>query len=106
MGYRLNVAKVYKVEYGMSGFNHQVDAVHKLLAVHCKKCFFNEDDTHIEVDCDEFLKLAVIVRSMSDDEFLEYGFDEWCPKEYVHDTLLRMYIEADNSNEYIHLFWF
>ena len=45
---------------------------------------------------------------MTDDEFSTYGFDgdRGYTKEYVHDTLLRMYLYADKDNEYIYLFWF
>ena len=106
MGYRLNVAKTYKVEFGMDGFNRQVDAVHKLLKDNCKECFFTEDETHIDVDKEEFLELAVSVNRMSEDEFKVYGFDDYYTRAVVHDILLRMYLDADKEEENIHLFWF
>ena len=108
MGYRMQAAKTYKVEYGNYGcFNHQSEQVERLLNNIAPDTFWcNSDGSYMELERYELLAAADKVESMSDEEFAEYRFEEWCTKEYVAKSLRILAEQADPDDSVVHLFWF
>ena len=108
MGYRMQAAKTYKVEYGNYGcFNHQSEQVELLLNNIAPDTFWcNSDGSYMELERDELLAAADKVESMSDDKFAKYRFEEWCTKEYVAKSLRILAEQADPDDSVVHLFWF
>ena len=108
MGYRLQAAKTYKIEYGnYDCFNHQSEQVERLLNNIAPVSFWcNSDSSYMELERDELLIASKRVEIMSDEEFAEYRFEEWCTKEYVAKSLLILAEQADPDDSVVHLFWF
>lgn len=106
MGHRLHVAKTYKVEYGVSAFNQQIDAVESLLLDFSNSIYIGEYSGDIEIDRDELLQIATKVQSMDENEFAKYGFDNAFDQEYVASMLRRFALESDQDDTFVHLFWF
>jgi hypothetical protein len=101
-------AKTYKVEYGnYCCFNHQTEQVERLLNNIAPNSFWcNSDGSYMELERYELLAAADKVESMSDEEFAEYRFEEWCTKEYVAKSLRILAEQADPDDSVVHLFWF
>lgn len=108
MGYRIQAAKTYKVEYGdYDCFNHQSEQVEQLLRDNAPESFWcNSDGSYMELERDELLSVADKVENMSDEEFAEYHFEEWCTKEYTAKSLRMLAEQSDPDNSVVHLFWF
>lgn len=108
MGYRMQAAKTYKVEYGdYDCFNHQSEQVERLLNNVASVSFCcNNDGSYMELERYELLAAADKVESMSDKEFAKYHFEEWCTKEYVAKSLRILAEQADPDDSVVHLFWF
>ena len=103
----MQAAKTYKIEYGdYDCFNHQADQVEKLLHDNAPSFWCNSDGSYMELEREELLDVANKVESMSDEEFAEYSFEEWCTKEYVAKSLRILAEQADSDDSVVHLFWF
>lgn len=104
----MQTAKTYKVEYGnYDCFNHQTEQVERLLNNIAPESFWcNRDGSYMELERYELLAAADKIESMSDEEFAEYRFEEWCTKEYVAKSLRILAEQADPDDSVVHLFWF
>lgn len=108
MGYRIQAAKTYKVEYGdYDCFNHQSEQVEQLLRDNAPESFWcNSDGSYMELERDELLAVADKVDYMSDEEFAGYHFDDWCVKEHVSESLRVLANQSDPDDSVVYLFWF
>ena len=99
MGYRLHVAKVYKVEYALGdAFSYKVEEFHSLLSA-CDATYTGESyDSDFEVTKEDWEKVIDKLKHLIDD--LGSTTDE-----VIH--MLEYYLEhAEPDSDYLHLSFF
>ena len=113
MGYRLHVAKVYKVEYALGdAFNYKVEEFHNLLSA-CDATYTGESyDSDFEVTKEDWQKVIDKLKhlyDLSEDEREEIQGavnDLGCTADEVLH-MLEYYLEnADTEDGYLHLAFF
>ena len=114
MGYRLHVAKVYKVEYALGdAFSHKSEEFHNLLSA-CGVDYTGDDcDSDFEVGKDEWRKLIDRLRSFDNMDNPDEKYEiEVCIRDLESSTtevvsMLEYYLEnCDPNNDYLHLSYF
>ena len=113
MGYRLHVAKVYKVEYALGdAFNYKVEEFHNLLSA-CDATYTGESyDSDFEVTKEDWKKVIDKLKhlyDLDDDkrEEIKSAVDDLAntTDEVIH--MLKYYLEhADPDSDYLHLSFF
>ena len=113
MGYRLHVAKVYKVEYALGdAFNYKVEEFHNLLSA-CDAIYTGESyDSDFEVTKEDWEKVIDKLKHLYDldedtrDE-IKGAIDDLgsTTDEVIH--MLEYYLEhAEPDSDYLHLSFF
>lgn len=113
MGYRLHVAKVYKVEYALGdAFNYKVEEFHNLLSA-CDATYTGESyDSDFEVTKEDWKKVIDKLKHLYDfdedtrDE-IKGAIDDLgsTTDEVIH--MLEYYLEhAEPDSDYLHLSFF
>ena len=113
MGYRLHVAKVYKVEYALGdAFNYKVEEFHSLLSA-CDTTYTGESyDSDFEVTKEDWKKVIDKLKHLYDldedtrDE-IKGAIDDLgsTTDEVIH--MLEYYLEhAEPDSDYLHLSFF
>jgi len=113
MGYRLHVAKVYKVEYALGdAFNYKVEEFHNLLSA-CDATYTGESyDSDFEVTKEDWQKVIDKLKHLYDldedtlDE-IKGAIDDLgsTTDEVIH--MLEYYLEhAEPDSDYLHLSFF
>lgn len=114
MGYRLHVAKTYKVEYALGdAFNYKVEEFHRLLLA-CGIDFTGEmHDSDFEVDKEEWKKMIEKLKNLDSlKDAREKGYIQRCIEELesTADETVRMleyyFRHSDPDNDYLHLSFF
>lgn len=113
MGYRLHVAKVYKVEYALGdAFSYKVEEFHNLLSA-CDATYTGESyDSDFEVTKEDWKKVIDKLKhlyDLDDDkrEEIKGAVDDLAntTDEVIH--MLEYYLEhADPDSDYLHLSFF
>ena len=113
MGYRLHVAKVYKVEYALGdAFNYKVEEFHNLLSA-CDAIYTGESyDSDFEVTKEDWKKVIDKLKHLYDldenkREEIKGAVDDLAntTDEVIH--MLEYYLEhADPDSDYLHLSFF
>ena len=113
MGYRLHVAKVYKVEYALGdAFNYKVEEFHNLLSA-CDATYTGESyDSDFEVTKEDWKKVIDKLKHLYDldeneREEIKGAVDDLAntTDEVIH--MLEYYLEhADPDSDYLHLSFF
>ena len=113
MGYRLHVAKVYKVEYAIGdAFNYKSEEFHNLLSACGVEYTGDEYDSDFEVTKDEWRKAIEMLKHLYDlednkREEIKGAIDDLASTtdEVVH--MMEYYFEhSDPDNDYLHLSFF
>jgi len=113
MGYRLHVAKVYKVEYALGdAFSYKVEEFHSLLSA-CDATYTGESwDADFEVTKEDWKKVIEKVKHLYDlpederDE-IKGAIDDLCSTTDEVLLMLEYYIEnAEPDSDYLHLAFF
>ena len=113
MGYRLHVAKVYKVEYALGdAFSYKVEEFHSLLSA-CDATYTGESwDADFEVTKEDWKKVIEKVKHLYDlpederDE-IKGAIDDLCSTTEEVLQMLEYYIEnAEPDSDYLHLAFF
>ena len=113
MGYRLHVAKVYKVEYALGdAFSYKVEEFHSLLSA-CDATYTGESwDADFEVTKEDWKKVIDKVKHLYDlpederDE-IKGAIDDLCSTTEEVLQMLEYYIEnAEPDGDYLHLAFF
>lgn len=112
MGYRLHVAKTYKVEWDLDGmFNYKSEQINTLIGELCPNAFFSGEDKsfseRIEIDKDEFEDAIQTI--VGDTEYydrllksrgISYTADEFA------GSLLHLLKASDKQSDIVILEWF
>ena len=113
MGYRLHVAKVYKVEYALGdAFSYKVEEFHSLLSA-CDATYTGESwDADFEVTKEDWKKVIDKVKHLYDlpederDE-IKGAIDDLCSTTEEVLQMLEYYFEnAEPDSDYLHLAFF
>jgi hypothetical protein len=113
MGYRLHVAKVYKVEFALGdAFNYKVEEFKNLLTA-CDATYTGESyDSDFEVTKEDWKKVIDKVKHLYDlpederDE-IKGAIDDLCSTTEEVLQMLEYYIEnAEPDSDYLHLAFF
>lgn len=116
MGYRLNVAKKYDIQYSPNAwFNHGSGEFNSFLSklasdTGCYAWFNNEESDRysdeIEVSKGDWQQMVAELKERNPEEIAMVSCgDEYTVKEMV-DIMQEIYEDADPYNDLIHLFWF
>ena len=113
MGYRLHVAKVYKVEYALGdAFNYKVEEFKALISA-CDATYTGESwDADFEVTKEDWKKVIDKVKHLSglpedEREEIQGAIDDLCSTTDEVLQMLEYYIEnAEPDSDYLHLAFF
>jgi hypothetical protein len=112
MGYRLHVAKTYKVEWDYNGmFNHKSEQINTLLADLCPLAYFDGEDKsfsqRIEINKEELQEAIQDIENNNEyyDELLEHRGINCTANEFI-DCLKDLLKVSDKRNDYVILEWF
>ena len=113
MGYRLHVARVYKVEYALGdAFNYKCEEFHNLLSACGVKYTADEYDSDFEVEKDEWRKAIDKLKHLYDleDEEREYikgAIDDLASTTDEVVSMMEYYLEhGDPDIGYLYLSFF
>ena len=111
MGYRLHVAKTYRVEYGDGYFNHCTETINNLLGELCSCAYFDGEQkdfsTRIEINREELQEAVQTIKNDTEyyDKFLLQRNIAYDAKEFAE--ILEEYLkQSDEHNSYVVLEWF
>lgn len=114
MGYRLHVAREYKVEYALGdAFNYKVEEFHDLLSA-CRAEYTGDAyDSDFEVSKDDWIRMIEKLKNLgSNNDAREKADIQRCIA-YLGSTaeevirMLEYYLEnSDPENDYLHLSFF
>ena len=113
MGYRLHVAKVYKVEYALGdAFSYKVEEFHSLLSA-CDATYTGESwDADFEVTKEDWKKVIEKIKHLYDlpedeREEIKGAIDDLCSTTEEVLQMLEYYIEnAEPDSDYLPLAFF
>ena len=113
MGYRLHVARVYKVEYALGdAFNYKVEEFKNLLSA-CNATYIGETwDEDFEVTKEDWNKVIDKIKHLSDlpddeKEEIEGAIDDLGSTNEEVIQMLEYYLEeSDPDNDYLYLSFF
>lgn len=113
MGYRLHVAKVYKVEYALGdAFSYKVEEFHSLLSA-CDATYTGESwDADFEVTKEDWKKVIEKIKHLYDlpedeREEIKGAIDDLCSTTDEVLQMLEYYFEnAEPYSDYLHLAFF
>ncbi len=113
MGYRLHVARVYKVEYALGdAFNYKCSEFHNLLSACGTEYTGEEYDAEFEVNKDEWKKAIDKVKHLYDLPVDEREEIQGAISDLGSTTdevvqMMEYYLEkSDPNNDYLHLSYF
>jgi nicotinamide riboside kinase len=111
MGYRLHVAKTYRVEYGDGYFNHCTETINQLLGELCPCAWFDDEQrcfsTKWEIVREELQEAIQTIKNDTEyyDRLLRSRNIEYDAKEFAE--ILETYLkQSDKDNDYVVLEWF
>lgn len=111
MGYRLHVAKTYRVEYGDGYFNHCTETINTIISELCPCAYFDGEQkdfsTRIEINREELQEAVQTIKNDTEyyDRLLSSRRVDYNATEFA-DILQHYLKESDQKNDFVVLEWF